>query len=231
MIDIVSRENAHLYAQELEEMFRLRHRFFVDKMGWTGLRKLDGLERDQFDTDDTIYLLLIEDGAVVGSHRAMPTMKAHMFSEIFPHLCDVRGVQRAPDIYEAGRTCIEEDAFSPDRLRQVRQLMMAGLFEFCSRAGIRQFTCLCPLGIVQKYLRIGVDVKPLGVPTEIDGVICVAAAFPTSKSDVARVHDAFDIREPIVRYIGTPEPGMPDVLPGIWDQPSRRYPAAAQHAS
>lgn len=215
MMDIVSRENAHLYAHELEEMFRLRHRFFVDHLGWSDLKKPDGLERDQFDTPDTIYLLLIEDGTVVGSHRAMPTMKAHMFSEIFPHLCDVRGVQRAPDIYEAGRTCIDEQAFSPQGLRQVRQLMMAGLFEFCMRAGIRRFTCLCPLGVLHKYLRIGVEAAPLGVPVEMDGTVFAAASFSTAEKDIALIRSAFDIRGPLVRYVGMTIGGAPGIA---WDR-------------
>ncbi len=42
---------------QLEEMHRIRHRIYVEGRGWKALRKSDGREVDEFDTDDAVYLL------------------------------------------------------------------------------------------------------------------------------------------------------------------------------
>src|SRR5271154_5690649 len=95
MIEVVTSRNALLYKDALSDMFHLRHRIFVEKMGWEALRKPDRMEKDQFDTDDAIYLLLTEDdGTVVGTHRMLPPPKPHLFSDLFPQLCAVKGVLR-----------------------------------------------------------------------------------------------------------------------------------------
>src|SRR5579871_2634959 len=106
MIEVVTSRNALLYKEALHDMFRLRHRIFVERMGWEALRKPDRLERDQFDTDDAIYLLLTQDdGAVIGTHRMLPTTGPHLFSDVFPQMCAVKGVERGAKILELTRTC------------------------------------------------------------------------------------------------------------------------------
>lgn len=220
-MDVVTRENADLYNAELDEMFRLRFRFFVEKMGWSDLHKPDGRERDQFDNGEAIYLLLMNEGEVVGTHRLLATTKPHLFTDVFPDFCNVRGIQRAPDIYEAGRTCLEERFMDRQTLRKMRRLLMLGLFEFCARAGIRQFTTLCPLYVVHQYLRIGVPIKPLGVPVEMDGLAHLPCAWPTTSQDLGAVQSAFNIHEPTVRYVGIAPPAVGNTIPAHWnDNPS-----------
>lgn len=216
VMDVVTRENAYLYAEELDELFQLRHRYFVDTKHWTDLHKVDGRERDQFDNDDTIYLLLMHEGRVVGTHRLLPTTKPHLFTEVFPHLCNVRGIRRGPDIYEAGRTCLDESFLTRDDLRRLRRLIMLGLFESCARAGISQFVTLCPVTVVHQYLKMGLDVEVLGVPEIIDGVMCVAASFPTSEHDLQMVRAALRIHHVVVRYIGVRPDLKGPVFPSSW---------------
>lgn len=205
-MDVVTRDNAYLYTEELDEMYRLRHRYFVDQKHWFDLRKVDGRERDQFDNKDATYLLLFDDGRVVGTHRLLPTTKPHLFTEVFSELCNVRGVQRRHDIYEAGRTCLDEELLDRETLRRLRRLIMIGLFEFCTRAGLSQFVTLCPISVVHQYVKIGLAVKPLGIPKEIDGVVCVAASFPTFERDLEMVRAALKVTGNVVRYIGPQSP-------------------------
>lgn len=70
MLAVVTRHNDFLYSDALDQMFRLRHRIFVERMGWEALRKPDAVERDEFDTSEAVYLLLMEeDGQVIGMAR------------------------------------------------------------------------------------------------------------------------------------------------------------------
>ncbi len=35
MIHVVTVDNQHLYARQLDEMFRMRHEFYIRQRGWT----------------------------------------------------------------------------------------------------------------------------------------------------------------------------------------------------
>ncbi|HEY1707424.1 MAG TPA: acyl-homoserine-lactone synthase [Rhizomicrobium sp.] len=214
MIDVVTSQNAVLYRNALEDMFRLRHRIFVEKMGWEALRKPDGIEKDQFDTPDAVYLILQDDdGHVIGSHRLLPTIKPHLFSELFPEMCNVRGLQRGAHIYELNRTCVDEDRLDRKKQEWARQQIIAGLVEFSYRAGIDHVTILTPLEVMFRYMLIGVEVKPLGLHREIDGVKQAAVSVTMDKSADEGVKAAFGIRSNIVRYIGAA--GEDIALPSI----------------
>ena len=41
MIDVVTRHNANLYSEALQQMFKLRHALLVEERGWEDLRKTD----------------------------------------------------------------------------------------------------------------------------------------------------------------------------------------------
>jgi acyl-homoserine lactone synthase len=203
MIDVVTSQNAVLYKDALESMFRLRHRIFVDKMGWEALRKPDGIEKDQFDTPDAVYLILQDDdGEVIGSHRLLPTIKPHLFSELFPEMCNVHGVKRGPNVFELNRTCVDEDRLDPKKQEWARQQIIAGLVEFSYRAGIDHVTILTPLEVMFRYMLMGIEVKPLGLHKKIDGVSQAAVSVKMDKLADQAVKAAFRIRENIVRYIG-----------------------------
>src|SRR6185312_8149319 len=210
MIDVVTSQNAVLYKDALESMFRLRHRIFVERMGWEALRKPDGIEKDQFDTPDAVYLILQDDnGEVIGSHRLLPTVKPHLFSELFADMCNVRGVKRGPNVYELNRTCVDEDRLDRKKQEWARQQIISGLVEFSARAGIDQVTILTPLEVMFRYMLIGVDVKPLGFHREIDGVKQAAVSVTMNREADAAVKAAFGIRGDIVRYINAGGGEMP----------------------
>ena len=203
MLAVVTRHNAFLYSDALDQMFRLRHRIFVERMGWEALRKPDQIERDAFDTNDAIYLLLMEeDGTVIGSHRLLPTVRPHLFSELFGDFCNVKGVQVGPRVYELNRTCVDEERLPRDRREWARKQIMAGLMEFCVQVGIESFTVLTPLDILFRYLLIGWDIKPLGVPREVDGVKQAAVSVRVSKPALEAVREAFSVAAPIVTHLG-----------------------------
>jgi acyl-homoserine lactone synthase len=202
MLEVVTRENRHLYTDALEQMYRLRHRLFVDHMKWEDLRKADGREIDQFDNDDAVYLLLIEEGVVTGSHRLLPTTGPHLFSEVFTDMCEQRGRQTGPRVYELNRT--GTDPLLPrDRQLAGMRLLLVGLMEFSNHAGIEKLTLLTPLHTLYHCLMAGVQVKPLGLPRKIDAERQAAVAFITDEISLANVREYFHLYDSIVRYRGT----------------------------
>jgi len=66
MIHVVTPENEHFYRDEMDQAYRLRHKVFVEEMGWKNMAKPDGREMDQFDTKHAVNMLYIEGGNVLG---------------------------------------------------------------------------------------------------------------------------------------------------------------------
>jgi len=219
MIEIVTSRNALLYQDALRDMFHLRHRIFVERMGWEALRKPDRLERDQFDTDDAIYLLLTEDdGTVIGTHRMLPTTKPHLFSDVFPNLCAVKGVRRGESILELTRTCVDEENLDKATMEKARKRLMVGLFEFCLRAGYENFTLLTPTDLLFRYLLIGLDIKPLGMPVDMDGIRQVAVIVKVDQDALDAMRMALGVSETQVVYLGAPHDDVLVLAPDVVEQ-------------
>jgi len=86
----------------LDMAFKFRHEAFVEEAGWGNLRRPDGREIDQFDTDDTIHVIAMKDGYIQAYSRLNPTMKPHVLSEVYPHLAS-RGLVREQSAWEWSR--------------------------------------------------------------------------------------------------------------------------------
>ena len=202
-MDVVTRENRGLYQQKIEDMHLMRHRMFVERMHWEGIRKPDGREIDEFDNDDAIYLLVMDEDTVCGCHRMIPTMKPHLLSEVFAGECEIRGVLRGPRVIECGRTCVDEERLPRDKLRIARRVLMTGLMEFCFRIGATHFTGINPVAVMSHYLRLDWDIRPLGAPrTMEDGQTYVAVSYAVSEEALASVRRTYRLPGDLVVYHG-----------------------------
>ncbi len=69
-----------------------RHQIFVGQLGWQ-LPMADGrFERDQYDRDDTVYVVARDaDGAICGCARLLPTTRPYLLKDVFAPLL-MRGV-------------------------------------------------------------------------------------------------------------------------------------------
>jgi len=110
MIHIINRYNQHLYADTLDQMFELRHKVFVEGKGWKKLAQPSGFEIDQFDTDDAIYFLkLDENDKILGGMRLVPTTCPTQLGTIFKNWCDFKKAPEADNVYEWSRYFIVDN--------------------------------------------------------------------------------------------------------------------------
>lgn len=73
MIEIIQAGQAGK-TKSLIEMHRVRKLIFKDRMGWDIDITKDGLEIDDFDLPETVYILVRDDkGRVAGVWRMLPT--------------------------------------------------------------------------------------------------------------------------------------------------------------
>jgi len=200
MLRIVTRQNAELYEDQLEQMFRLRHRVLVDIAGWDEIRRSDEREIDQFDNDLTTYFIVTDPQEhVVGSLRMQPTIFPTLTSEVFPHICDIAGVPQAETFYDCSRVIaapeVSQVAGQPS---WVTSELHSGMFEFGLALGLEGLTCVLEIKWFHYMKRWNWDVRPLGLPENIDEGGSVAACINTTEPMLEMIQKTRGVRERVI---------------------------------
>lgn len=90
--------------QLLDEIGRYRRQVFVEMLKWELLVDERGIERDQFDREDTLYVVARDDdGAIIGTARLLPTTKPYLLGEVFPELLAGAAPPCDPQVWELSR--------------------------------------------------------------------------------------------------------------------------------
>lgn len=122
MIKYIRGENLFQHAPLAKQMFKDRAYQFGERLGWDVKIDSMGLERDQYDCLNPIYVVEHDDqGKHLGSMRILPTTGRTMLNDYFRDFYAGATVSR-PDIWECTRFCVTSDA---DR-RTTTRLLAAG---------------------------------------------------------------------------------------------------------
>lgn len=141
----------------MDGVARYRNKVFVEKLGWQ-LRCENGLEYDQFDRDDTVYLVAQdEDGHVIGTARLLPTTRPYLLGEVFSHLLNGLDAPCASDVWELSRfAAVDFNLNSISALGQFSSATAVDLLREslnCAFAhGAKRVITVSPLG-VERLLR------------------------------------------------------------------------------
>lgn len=179
-------------------MLKDRKIVLMDRLGWD-LQSPDGLhEIDEYDGDDTLYLIVHqpETGRHLGSVRLLPSTGPHLLGDKFAHLC-ADGVPRGADVCEITRLVTTPGLNRAEALQVRRQLSIA-LFEHALAAGITRYTMVTHLPWLPSLLSIGWDAEPLGMPHG-DGVNAVAALqIFVNEPTLQRLRAAWAMHQPVL---------------------------------
>lgn len=161
---VVTRGNSETFAPQLEQMFRHRKVLFVDTLKWSVPVVDDVYEKDQFDTDSALYVLILDkpNGDHIGSVRLLPTTAPHILGALFPNLCR-HSVPSNDSTWEITRLCCAPRQGSKRRT-DIRHRIGIALAEFGLLFGISQYTCVAELGWLSQILAVGWECEPLGPP-------------------------------------------------------------------
>ncbi|SFE30775.1 acyl-homoserine-lactone synthase [Roseivivax sediminis] len=154
----------YIYGQDLhtrpalrDAMFRDRAAQFVGRLGWDLPLTAEGLEIDQYDALNPLYVIWeTPKGGHGGSMRLLPTTGRTMVIDHFLHLTD--GVRiESPLIWECTRFCLSEGAHPG----VAAGLMLAG-GEVMRGFGVEHFVGVFDARMVRIYRRIGASPEVLG---------------------------------------------------------------------
>lgn len=149
----------------LDDMHAMRYRVVVEEWGWTVPGIEAGYDRDQFDTPDTVYVI-VEDagGHVAASARLNPTTSPHMMSELFAAWCDLQPWPVAPDVWECSRFVLDRSrAESRLDMIQLRARLGIGITAWCLDHGVRRLSWLTHQAFYNHVSGL-FRTEPLGLP-------------------------------------------------------------------
>ena len=144
------------HSQYFDKMFQQRKAVFFDQKKWAVKITADLYEIDEYDRDDTCYLLsLNKAGELVGSVRVLSTATPHMmagpFRDMFPEVSFC-----SPVIWEITRFAVHNDAsVQPNRVSTAACELILGLIQFGLRNGISHLTAISEAPLEHIYRRCG----------------------------------------------------------------------------
>lgn len=206
MVCVIEGTHAQHYAHELDLLYQLRHKIFVEERGWKDLWKPDGREIDQFDNAAAIHFGVFRDGKPVGYQRLLPTVGPHLLTEVYPWLCETRDIPRGPHIIEWGRTCVAKEYRGGGRPNRISAELFLAFLEYCLPRGITECSGQSDQAYISGFLQLGFDIEPLGLPTHIDDGPVMAVLMRFSEATLEKTRNVVGIRHNVIE---------PDRVPAV----------------
>ena len=169
---VVSGDQEELPCGVYVSVARYRHRIFVEQLGWQ-LETRDGLEIDQFDRPDTVYVVAQDDeGRVFGCARLLPTLRPYLLAEIFPQLLNGLPPPCAADVWELSRFSAVDlvgSATTPvGRFSSTVAIQLLGDSLACAAAhGAKRVITVSPLGVERLVRAAGFSCHRAGPPVVV----------------------------------------------------------------
>ena len=171
---LVSNWSENFLQNQYKRLAEYRHQVFVERLGWEDLRSESGLEMDQFDRNDTIYIVAEEDdGHIVGCARLLPTTKPYLLGEVFPQLYNGLSPPCSPDVWELSRFSAldinKRNASSSQVSSPIARQLLEESISCAVAQGAKRLITVSPLGIERLLLRSGFNSHRAGPPVIISG--------------------------------------------------------------
>lgn len=172
MFSTVTGEARDLQPDLEHALAAYRYRVFVQELGWP-LPVNDGLERDEFDRPDTLYVIARHaSGELCGCARLLPTDKPYLLSEIFPELMGDCPLPRATVIWELSRFSTSAPrhlAFDAEQTWRNTCTLMGQVVRAALAQGAQRLIAFSAVGSERLLRRMGVNIHRAAAPQLIDG--------------------------------------------------------------
>ena len=173
-MNIIAGTQNTLAQDMIDSMARFRYRVFVEMLGWD-LPCRDGLEFDQFDREDTVYLVAREGQRVVGTARLLPTHRPYLLGEVFPQLMGQQALPQDPSVWELSRfTAVDVDSAAVGgAARQfsspIAVELLHSVLRLAAEHRVQRLITVSPLGIERLLRRAGFLAHRAGPPMIVGG--------------------------------------------------------------
>ena len=200
MASVVTHLNRERFAAPVRGMHGDRKTVFVDQLKWNLPVVEDTLEIDEYDREDTVYLIVQDEatGGHLGSVRLLPTAGSHLLGDKFAFLCEGGEVPRGDDILEITRM-VTRPGLPRGAAERVREQLSVAIVEYAIATGISRFTMMTHMAFLSAVLAVGWDCEPLGLPADVGGDQVGALLLTVTPATLARLRDKWNFTGPVLR--------------------------------
>ncbi|GAA3928398.1 acyl-homoserine-lactone synthase [Litoribacillus peritrichatus] len=161
------------------DLFKYRYNVFVEQLGWE-LDTPHGREIDQFDHDETLYVIARNDRKdVIGCARLLPTTSPYLLEEVFPELLNGLPIPKSSDVWELSRFTSMDIANGPlvknaQFSTEVTLDLLKHSIRCAQQYGAKRIISVSPIGIERLLRKAGIKAHRAGPPKIIDGYPLIA---------------------------------------------------------
>ena len=172
-VEVITFDNVHLYeGNPIADQAIIRKNMVVDVLQWPGRAVHNGMEWDEMDTFEAVYLCVRRNGKIIAVNRMLNTATGkYMLKDIWPDMVsELTYFPRDPQVWEQSRFCFDPFLRGKERFFAIQSLRI-GTQAFCEQMGIREVLWMAwPKSIKD----LGIKYEALCSEVNIDGQPCFA---------------------------------------------------------
>ncbi|MBC7905155.1 MAG: GNAT family N-acetyltransferase [Rhodospirillaceae bacterium] len=188
-IGVYGADYFHPSQQVLNSIYGLRHKVFKERLDWE-VNSRDGLERDEFDDEQPVYLAYHgQSGDVIGCVRLLPTTGPNMIRDVFPDLSD-EPIPAKTKVWEVSRFGIEMDdaaLLGAGNINAITYSLVAGIHEVGLDYAITHMVAVMDVRIERILRRAGCVMRRIGKPRRMGNCVALAVEFEVSRQALADI--------------------------------------------
>lgn len=185
MLYAVSPHNREIYAQYMDDYFRLRKEVLIDQKGWD-LKSIDGKEKDQFDHNQAHYLIYKspQTNCVTAGVRLTPTIAPNLTVDIFSHLIDpAHKILPSTDVWECSRFVTKSSPVNghKEMIKEATFMLFIGMLEYGLLNDIHAYLALTDVRLERIARMNQWYMTRLGAPQITGNTLAATGLFEVSR--------------------------------------------------
>jgi len=189
MIRIITKANIVTNAHYVAGFAALRHRVFVERLGWNlaSATQSKGFEYDRFDNADAVYMVICNaDDEVVAGLRLLKTTASFLMEECFPELAH-GAIPNSDSVWEVSRFVVDPCPVRTAGCHALGTQLVWALQSYGLLHGLTGFVSASYAGMERLLRSHGCRFSRLGSPRTCDGRKIVPLSFEISEDILASV--------------------------------------------
>jgi acyl homoserine lactone synthase len=173
-----------LDPRALHGMYRLRHAVFHERLGWE-VPSHQGLERDEYDDLDPVYLVARGPGSrVAACMRLLPTTGPYMLRDTFTQLLAGEAAPSDPRIWDVSRFAVIRSGVCQSTINELTVDMVLGVLDYARANHIDNYVAVVSVALERIFRRLGLPSARFGHgrAQRVGKTLSVALWIDTSES-------------------------------------------------
>ena len=187
----------------LFDMHRMRKRVFYDRMAWDVTITPLGLEVDQFDLPEAVYVLALDNNRrVIGNWRLLPTTGPTMIRDLWPQFLNSIDLPCDPYVWEGSRFAVSSlEQNTRQGLIQANRAtreLLCGVTELCMMCGITTVFGMYDKRIRRIFKALDCRASEISERLQIGSIEAEVGRFEINEEMITRLREASGIETTLV---------------------------------